>query len=318
MTYVSQAPQPDRSVDAPATPAEPVRGLSSWQRSLEHFEQYRLHSAASVRPPLLSSAQLREARDKKAALLRAAGECLSKLHMLIRDAGYCVILTDARGVVIDLHADEAQREAFERAGVPTSTGSGETESGAPGSQARARESAALAAQDEVPLPEAVHLITCGAAPIFAPNGELVGVLDAHVPRASDDAHSERIVLQLATQAAEQIEDRYFLEHTAKHWVLFGHPDRHAVETLPDILLAIDDGGRLIAGNRRAPLDRYLRARSTHRRIVRRVLCASARSGAGGRCARRQRQNGQRNAPRARACTDRGRAADCRHRARCAQ
>ena len=251
MTYVSQAPQPDRSVDAPATPAEPVRGLSSWQRSLEHFEQYRLDSAASVRPPLLSSAQLREARDKKAALLRAAGECLSKLHMLIRDAGYCVILTDARGVVIDLHADEAQREAFERAGVPTRTGSGETESGAPGSPARARESAALAAQDEVPLPEAVHLITCGAAPIFAPNGELVGVLDAHVPRASDDVHSERIVLQLATQAAEQIEDRYFLEQTAKHWVLFGHPDRHAVETLPEILLAIDDGGRLIAGNRRA-------------------------------------------------------------------
>ena len=251
MTYVSQAPQPDRSVDAPATPAEPARGLSSWQRSLEHFERYRLDSAASVRPPLLSSAQLREARDKKAALLRAAGESLSKLYTLIRDAGYCVILTDARGVVIDVHADEAQREAFERAGVPMSTGPGDAEPGAPGSQALAPEPVALPSQEDVPLPEAVHLITCGAAPIFAPNGELVGVLDAQAPRAADDVQSERIVLQLVTQAAEQIEDRYFLEQTAKHWVLFGHPDRHAVETLPDILLALDDGGRLIAGNRRA-------------------------------------------------------------------
>jgi transcriptional regulator of acetoin/glycerol metabolism len=251
MTYVSQAPQADRSEDAPATPAESARGLSSWQRSLEHFEQYRLDAAAAARPPVLSSAQLREARDKKAALLRAAGECLSRLYTLVCDAGYCVILTDARGIVIDFRADEAQRDALERAGAETGTGEREAQAAGPRSAARAGEPAAFAAREDVPLPEAVHLITCGAAPIFAPNGELVGVLDACAPRSPDDTPSERIVLQLLTQTAEQIENRYFLEQTAKHWVLFGHADRHAVDTLPELLVAIDDGGRVIAGNRRA-------------------------------------------------------------------
>lgn len=118
MPYVSQTQHIDRVRGAiegrlPA-PADSPRLVSSWQRS---FEQYRLDPGAVIGPRVLSSAELREVQGKEEAFLRASGQCLSRLHDMIRVADYCVMLTDAHGVTIDYRIDRDRRSDFKHAGL---------------------------------------------------------------------------------------------------------------------------------------------------------------------------------------------------------
>ncbi|MCA3802681.1 MAG: sigma-54-dependent Fis family transcriptional regulator, partial [Burkholderia sp.] len=96
---VPQAQHADRVLGALAgrlpAPADSERLVSSWQRSLE---RYCLDPASSIGPRVLTAAELREVRDKEEAFLRASGQCLTRLHDMIRVADYCVMLTDAHGV----------------------------------------------------------------------------------------------------------------------------------------------------------------------------------------------------------------------------
>jgi transcriptional regulator of acetoin/glycerol metabolism len=53
------------------------------------------------------------------------------------------------------------------------------------------------------------------------------------------------------QSATLIEDGYFLNQTAQHWVIFGHQSRNFVEAQPEVLIAFDECGNIAASNRKA-------------------------------------------------------------------
>jgi transcriptional regulator of acetoin/glycerol metabolism len=118
MPYVSQTQHVDRVRGAiegrlPA-PAGSPRLVSSWQRS---FEEYRLDPSSALGPRVLTSAELREVQNREEAFLRASGQCLARLHEMIRVADYCVMLTNAHGVTIDYRIDRDRRTDFKRAGL---------------------------------------------------------------------------------------------------------------------------------------------------------------------------------------------------------
>ncbi|HWT39111.1 MAG TPA: sigma-54-dependent Fis family transcriptional regulator, partial [Paraburkholderia sp.] len=118
MPYVSQTQHIDRVRGAiegrlPA-PANSSRLVSSWQRS---YEQYRLDPGSVIGPRVLTSAELRDVQGKEEAFLRASGQCLARLHDMIRMADYCVMLTDAHGVTIDYRIDRDRRGDFKHAGL---------------------------------------------------------------------------------------------------------------------------------------------------------------------------------------------------------
>ncbi|HEX7914051.1 MAG TPA: sigma-54-dependent Fis family transcriptional regulator [Paraburkholderia sp.] len=252
MPYVSQTQHIDRVRGAiegrlPA-PADSPRLVSSWQRS---FEQYRLDPGAVIGPRVLTSAQLREVQGKEEAFLRASGQCLTRLHDMIRVADYCVMLTDAHGVTIDYRIDRERRGDFKHAGLYIGSCWSEREEGTCGVASVLTDLAPITVHKTDHFRAAFTTLTCSAAPIFAPGGEMIGVLDASAVQSPDNRDSQRLVFQLVRQSAGLIEDGYFLNQTTQHWVLFGHASRNFVEAQPEVLIAFDECGNLVAANRKA-------------------------------------------------------------------
>jgi sigma-54 dependent transcriptional regulator, acetoin dehydrogenase operon transcriptional activator AcoR len=252
MPYVSQTRHADRVRGAiegrlPA-PAGSTRLVSSWQRS---YEQYRLDPGSVCGPRVLTAAELRDVQGKEEAFLRASGECLSRLHDMICDSDYCVLLTDAHGVTIDYRIDRDRRSDFKHAGLYIGSCWSEREEGTCGVANVLTDLAPITVHRTDHFRAAFTTLTCSAAPIFAPSGELIGVLDASAVQSPESRESQRLVYQLVRQSAGLIEDGYFLNQTTQHWVLFGHRSRNFVEAQPDLLIAFDECGNIAAMNRRA-------------------------------------------------------------------
>jgi transcriptional regulator of acetoin/glycerol metabolism len=252
MPYVSQTQHVDRVRGAiegrlPA-PAGSPRLVSSWQRS---FEEYRLDPGSAIGPRVLTSAELREVQGKEEAFLRASGQCLSRLHDMIRVADYCVMLTDAHGVTIDYRIDRDRRSDFKHAGLYIGSCWSEREEGTCGVANVLTDLAPITVHKTDHFRAAFTTLTRSAAPIFAPTGEMIGVLDASAVQSPDNRDSQRLVFQLVRQSAGLIEDGYFLNQTTQHWILFGHASRNFVEAQPEVLIAFDECGNLVAANRKA-------------------------------------------------------------------
>ncbi len=229
-------------------PAGSPRLVSSWQRS---FERYQLDPGSVIGPRVLSAAELREIRDREEAFLRASGQCLTRLHETVRDADYCVMLTDAHGVTIDARIDRERRNDFKHAGLYVGSCWSESEEGTCGIASVLTDLAPITVHKTDHFRAAFTTLTCSAAPIFAPGGELIGVLDASAVQSPDNRDSQRIVNQLVRQSATLIEDGYFLHRTSACWILFGHQNRNYVEAQPELLIAFDENGNVMAANRRA-------------------------------------------------------------------
>jgi transcriptional regulator of acetoin/glycerol metabolism len=252
MPYVSQTQHIDRVRGAiegrlPA-PADSSRLVSSWQRS---YEQYQLDPGSVIGPRVLTSAELREVQGKEEAFLRASGQCLTRLHDMIRVADYCVMLTDAHGVTIDYRIDRDRRGDFKHAGLYIGSCWSEREEGTCGIASVLTDLAPITVHKTDHFRAAFTTLTCSASPIFSLTGELIGVLDASAVQSPDNRDSQRLVFQLVRQSAALIEDGYFLNQTAQHWVIFGHHSRNFVEAQPEVLIAFDECGNIAASNRKA-------------------------------------------------------------------
>ncbi|PUA17193.1 sigma-54-dependent Fis family transcriptional regulator [Glaciimonas sp. PCH181] len=226
--------------------ADTARLALSYRRALE---DYHLDPGAVIGPRILTSQELRDIRQGEEALLLASGECLPRLHDMIREAGYCVLLSNADGVTIDYCVDHDHRNEFKRAGLHLGSCWSEGEEGTCG--------IAVTLLDKTPI--TVHKtdhfratftgLTCSAAPIFAPEGELIGVLDASAVLSPDSRDSQRLVNRLVQQSAIWIEDAYFLKTNMHCWILLAHHNRHFVEAQPEILIAVNGDGNVVAANR---------------------------------------------------------------------
>jgi transcriptional regulator of acetoin/glycerol metabolism len=229
-------------------PSDSPRLVSSWQRS---FERYQLDPGSVIGPRVLSAGELREIRDREESFLRASGQCLTRLHDMVREADYCVMLTDAHGVTIDYRIDRERRNDFKHAGLYIGSCWSESEEGTCGVANVLTDLAPITVHKTDHFRAAFTSLTCSAAPIFAPGGELIGVLDASAVQSPDNRESQRIVNQLVRQSATLIEDGYFLHRLASCWILFGHQNRNYVEAQPELLIAFDENGNVVAANRRA-------------------------------------------------------------------
>ena len=228
--------------------ADGKRLASSYRRSLE---QYHLDPGATAGPRVLTTPELRDVQHREETFLRASGQCLSRLHEMVREADYCVMLTDAQGVTIDYRVDRDRRHDFKRAGLYLGSCWSESEEGTCGVASVLLDAEPITVHRIDHFRAAFTTLTCSASPIFGLHGELLGVLDASAVRSPDERESQRLVNHIVRQSALLIEDAYFLNAATDCWVLLAHRNRHYVEAQPEILIAIDACGHAIAANRRA-------------------------------------------------------------------
>ncbi|MGK5079245.1 GAF domain-containing protein [Janthinobacterium sp. HLX7-2] len=250
MPYVRQTSHLDRVRDMIAGKAlnpglDAARLASSYRRSLH---DYRLDPASTTGPRILTGAELRAIQQAEESFLRSTGLCLPRLHAMVREAGYCVILANAHGVTIDYVVDTDQRKDFKKAGLYPGSCWSEDEEGTCGIASVLLDREAITVHKSDHFRAAFTSLTCSAAPIFSPHGELIGVLDASALASPDARDSQRLVNQLVRQSATLIEDGFFLKSYGHCCILLAHRNRHFVEVQPEMLIAIDEHGHIVAAN----------------------------------------------------------------------
>ncbi|NHN68457.1 sigma-54-dependent Fis family transcriptional regulator [Pseudomonas fluorescens] len=233
--------------NADQLPQRPVPDLilDSWRRSME---QHHLDPGSLQGPRILSEDVLRQCRERSELFLNIASEEVTRLHGRVRDADYCVLLTDAQGQTIDYRVETTIRNDCRKAGLYLGTCWSEGEEGTCGV------AAVLTARAPVTVHKRDHFraafigLTCSAAPVFDPQGELLGVLDVSAVRSPDDRRSQHLIRQMVVQSAREIEQAFFMSSAQGYWVLRAHHNAGYVDSQPDFLFAWDDDGCLQALN----------------------------------------------------------------------
>ncbi|MEK8051654.1 sigma-54-dependent Fis family transcriptional regulator [Ideonella sp. DXS22W] len=222
----------------------------SWLRCVQ---QHRLDPTRMQEAVILPQQRLREHQDQMEAFLHIARHGLEALYQQVAGLGYVVLLTDARGVTVDFLGDLVVEPSLRRAGLYLGADWSEHHAGTCGVGTCISTGQALTVHLDDHF-DATHIpLTCTAAPVFSPAGELSAVLDISQLSSSQPKSSQHLALQLVKVYAQHVENAQFLHRFRHDWVLRLSPAPQFLDVNPDYLVALDAGGRLIGHNRRAQL-----------------------------------------------------------------
>jgi transcriptional regulator of acetoin/glycerol metabolism len=219
----------------------------SWVRCLE---DYHLDPAQPMAPTVLEHARVLESRERLQQVLTIAGGEMNSLHQQL-SGGNAVLLTDARGVILNCVTEPGERRIFERAGLWLGADWSEAREGTNGI------GTCLVERQSVTIHRDEHFrgrhtgLTCSASPVFDPHGELLAVLDVSSARHDVSRQSQFHTMALVNLSAKMIEGNYFLRHFDDQWLLRFHLQAGSVGLFSEGLLAFDGEGRVSALNQSA-------------------------------------------------------------------
>ncbi|MBE0581255.1 MAG: sigma-54-dependent Fis family transcriptional regulator [Devosia sp.] len=251
--FFSGAALPEGLVPAPI--------LRSWQRCAEQG----LDAGSAIRAEPMTGSELRALHEQNETLRLLSRSELVSLRTEAKLTDSVVILTDAKGLVLDTagspeFAGQAATVAL-RPGVAWS----ETVTGTNAIGTALAERRAIEVHGAEHFFEPHGILHCAASPIFDPYGKLAGVLDMSGHASAEHTHA----LGLVRLAVEQIEHRFFNRGFDEMTVVRFHRSRDLLGTAREGILVFD-GARLVAGNRRAlhlvGLDRKALRQSTREEI----------------------------------------------------
>ena len=234
---------------------------SSWFRCLN---QHGLDPTRPQQAIILPNSRLREHQDRLEEFLHIARHGLETLYHQVSGLGYCVLLTDAKGVTVDFIGDLLFEPSLRKAGLYLGADWSEANAGTCGVGTCISTGEALTVHltdhfDVTHIP-----LTCTTSPVFNPLGELMAVLDISQLSSSQPKASQHLALQLVKSYAQHIENAAFMRMYRNEWVLKLSPAPQFLEVKPDYLIAIDAMGRVIGHNRRAQL---LLQRHSEERVI---------------------------------------------------
>jgi sigma-54 dependent transcriptional regulator, acetoin dehydrogenase operon transcriptional activator AcoR len=214
----------------------------SWRRCLANGRR----PGDSVAFDVVPAQAERRAREANHELLQAARPVLDRLSRAIAHSRYFAILTDSKGVVIDVNGVIDRSDP--RAGLITRIGVDLSER-AVGTSAIG---AALAELQPVWLHRGEHFFdvngaySCAGAPVMAPDGHCVGMLDL----TGIDAAERPELKHLAGQATRSIENALTLALPHRLLLRLNWPGRSPGGD-EDGLLCLDDDGWVVGSNQAA-------------------------------------------------------------------
>ncbi len=214
----------------------------SWQRCLENG--LRPHQAVSF--DMVTQQAMRRSEEANHTLLQAARPALKQLGHAIAETRYFAILTNADGVVVDvggqIDRSDPRANVIARVGVDLSEKSVGTTA----------ISAALNELHPVWLHRGEHFFngnsaySCAGAPLFGPDGQVVGMLDLTGIEVDERPELKHLV----AQSARSIENALTLERSHKLQVRLNWPGRNLGDEA-DGLVCLDADGWVTGANQAA-------------------------------------------------------------------
>ncbi|WP_175582341.1 GAF domain-containing protein [Phaeobacter sp. HF9A] len=241
----------DRVVEAVSDPGAAARSrlAASWRRSIEH---HGLDPGQAAGVQRMTDAALAERRKRAEAMMRVATPRLDALYQLVGCSGCGVLLTDAEGVVLDLRATDGDVDIFESWGLIPGADWSEAAEGTNGIGTCIAEARRVIIHRDEHFHARNTDMSCMDAPIFGPEGELIGALDVSSARADQTEGFNRLIAAQVAQTARQIEADHFRASFPQARVIVADHDSGDAAVLlavdqDDIVLGATRGARKVFG-----------------------------------------------------------------------
>jgi transcriptional regulator of acetoin/glycerol metabolism len=189
--------------------------VSSWKRCVT---QHKLDPNRHSGPEIVTQPELRTASDALDLLTHVAKPDIARLMNRLAPANYVLMLSDPNGIALDVLSSTPADRALRRVGVCTGAAWGEEAAGTNGI------GTSIASRCGVTVHRSQHFfpaylgLTCTAAPIFDPSGNVIAALDASAV-ADLPQEMQSFVLDLVVETTRRIERRYFLKRNKNRHIL---------------------------------------------------------------------------------------------------
>ena len=221
-----------------------TRILDSWRRCLR---DYALDPERRPEPIVVDRAELKERQEKFCNLVGIARAEMTNLYQQVAGSGHAILLTDQDGVVLNYVGDPMFTGTAARTSLQTGAIWTEQAQGTNGMGTCLVEKRPLVIHQDEHFFTKNTKLTCSAAPIFDPTGEVVAVLDA----SSDSSRAQQHTMVLVNMSAQLIENRLFLCCMRDNYIVRFHSRPEFISTLGEGAIAFDGEGRIKAANRSA-------------------------------------------------------------------
>jgi transcriptional regulator of acetoin/glycerol metabolism len=187
--------------------------------------------------------RLREIDERNRALVEAAREEVDELCRVVSRAQMVVLLTDAAGLVVETGGDVAAVSSRLRLAARKGVDMSEVTIGtnAVGTALLERGPVEIVAREH--YFEANTVYTCVAAPLFAPDGSLIGALDVSGDYQPDRAN----LVDLVTASARAIENR-LVQRMPGVCLLSFSQRQDLLDTPLQAIVAFDTSGAMVGAN----------------------------------------------------------------------
>jgi transcriptional regulator of acetoin/glycerol metabolism len=221
-----------------------TRIIDSWRRCIH---DYALDPEQQPEALVVERSELMDRQEKLCNLVEIARAEMTNLYQQVAGSGHAILLTDNDGVVLNYVGDPmftstASKTALQTGAIWTEQAQGTNGMGT----CLVEKRPLIVHQDEHFYTKNTNL-TCSAAPIFDPTGNILAVLDA----SSESSRAQQHTMVLVNMSAQLIENRLFLCRMRDNYIVRFHSRPEFVSTLGEGAIAFDGEGRIQAANRSA-------------------------------------------------------------------
>ncbi|HWA78723.1 MAG TPA: sigma-54-dependent Fis family transcriptional regulator [Acetobacteraceae bacterium] len=223
--------------------------IAAWERCIS---DYHLEPGANPRSEHVGSKILERRRAQLGPLAQIARAEMRRLFGQIAPSHYLLLLTDTDGLILERMCEPGHEELLRRVDLAPGFIWDEQHEGTNGPGTCLHDRRPRLVHREEHFFARSSRMTCSAAPLWGPNGQLLGALDASHFDCSDSRQSQVPTLALVSTSTRIIEQSYFTSSFKDCWILRFHDQAEMVGQLYSAMLAVDEHGRVRAADSTAP------------------------------------------------------------------
>ena len=213
----------------------------SWRRSVDAGLAPDGRLADACR---LDDAELARTREQRYELIAHARPVMEYLHAQTRDSGSMVTLADEKGVLLQALGDPDFLSRADRVALSPGASWHERHRGTNAIGTALAEARPLVVHGGEHFLERNGFLSCAAAPLVAPDGNLLGVLDI----SGDERQHHPHTFGLVRAAAQMVENRLFDAYHARNLRIRFHTIAEGIGTFSEGIAALSEDGWLIGAN----------------------------------------------------------------------
>ncbi|GAB3676941.1 sigma-54-dependent Fis family transcriptional regulator [Salinisphaera aquimarina] len=216
----------------------------SWDRCIRDYGL----DPAQIDLDVVSPSTLSAHRDELGEVVSIARAEMENLAAQISGSGYALLLTDAEGVILYNRVEQSLRTSFRAAGLWDGADWSEGSQGTNGIGTCIFEQQPLTVHCTDHFASRNTTLSCSASPIRNSDGALLAVLDASSVQCEGSRAGQMHTMALVSMSARLIEKCVFLNANAQHMILRFHSRPEFVSLIHDGMVAVDEGGTIVAAD----------------------------------------------------------------------